>query len=96
VAVHTLWKLHTQGTCLPHCRLYGKVSPTAKHQKVVIQAMHGNTWKRYKVVRTDSRSHWSAPVKATRGNGTIYRAVVTSSRNESATAGQPYRFYNNL
>lgn len=96
VTVHTLWNLHEEPSCLPTCRLSGRLSPNAKHQKVVIQALRGTTWKRYEVVRTTSKSRWRAPVKATRGNGTTYRAVAPRTKNEDATPAAPYRFYNNL
>ncbi|HEX3932732.1 MAG TPA: hypothetical protein VHW64_18695 [Nocardioides sp.] len=96
VTVHTLWNLHEKPSCLPDCVLSGRLSPNAKHQKVVIQAMRGTTWKRYEVVRTNAHSHWRARVKATKGNGTIYRAVAPRTKNEDATPAAPYRFYDDL
>jgi hypothetical protein len=92
VTVRTLWKLNDQGTCVGHCRLYGHLSPRAKHHRVTIQVKHG-AWKRYKVVKTDAKSRWDVAVVATFGKGTLYRAVVAGTRHEVATASRVYRFY---
>ena len=78
--VRTAWNLHPQASCQPRCRFFGKLSPTAKHHKVLIQVKH-HGWKRYKVVRTNKHSRWSAFVKPSRGNGTYYRAVVAGNKN---------------
>jgi hypothetical protein len=80
VIVRTAWNLHPQASCQPRCRFFGKLSPAAKHHKVLIQVRH-HGWKRYKVVRTNNRSRWSAFVKPSRGNGTYYRAVVAGTRH---------------
>jgi hypothetical protein len=92
VTVGTQWLLHENGTCDGGCRFFGKLSPKAKHRKVVIEVKHGS-WKRYKVVRTNARSKWSASVVATFGKGTLYRAVVGRSTHEIATSSAIYRFY---
>lgn len=80
VIVKTAWNLHPHALCTTKCRFYGKVSPTAKHHKVVIQVKH-HGWKHYKTLHTDSHSRWSAVVKPSRGNGTYYRAVVKKTKN---------------
>jgi hypothetical protein len=92
VTVRTLWNLHEDGTCVGGCRFFGKLSPNARHHKVLIQVKHGS-WKKYKVVKTDSRSHWNARVVATFGNGTYYRAVVGRTKREIKTTSHVYRFY---
>jgi hypothetical protein len=92
VSVRTLWNLHESGTCVGGCRFFGKLSPKAKNHKVLIQVKHGS-WKKYKVVRTNRRSHWSAKVVATWGKGTLYRAVVAKTAHEVRTFSQIYRFY---
>lgn len=80
IIVSTAWNLHPQASCQPRCRFFGKLSPSAKHHKVLIQVRH-HGWKRYKVVRTNKRSRWTAFVKPSRGNGTYYRAVVAGNKN---------------
>jgi hypothetical protein len=90
VIVRTTWNLHDNGVCAPRCKIYGHLSPKAKHHKVTIQVKHGS-WKRYKVVHTNARSHWSAFVKPTRGRGTLYRAVVAGTKNISK--GFSFRIY---
>jgi hypothetical protein len=80
VSVRTAWHLHPRANCPAKCRFYGKLSPKAKHHKVLIQVKH-HGWKRYKVVRTNSHSRWSVFVKPSRGNGTYYRAVVAGNKN---------------
>ena len=93
VIVRTTWNLHDQGICAPRCKIFGKLAPSAKHHKILIQAKHGS-WKRYKVVRTNSRSHWTAFVQPTRGRGTYYRAVVAGTKNLSkGFSAQIYRAY---
>ena len=88
VTVLTLWKLNEKGSCAGHCRLYGHLSPTAKHHAVTIQVKHG-TWKKYKVVKTDAKSSWTAGVVATFGKGTLYRAVVTGNKKWSWPPPRP-------
>jgi hypothetical protein len=80
VIVLTAWDLHPQALCQSRCRFYGKLSPKAKHHKVLIQVKH-HGWKRYRVVHTNSRSHWSSFVKPSRGKGTYYRAVVAGTKH---------------
>lgn len=80
VVVLTAWDLHPKALCQSRCRFYGKLSPKAKHHKVLIQVKH-HGWKRYRVVHTNSRSHWSAFVKPSRGKGTYYRAVVARTKH---------------
>jgi hypothetical protein len=92
VSVSTLWNLHEQASCVGGCRLFGKLSPKAKHQKITIEIMHSDgTWHPYKVVHTDSRSRWRATVKATRA-GRFYQPVASSSKHETTTIGLGYRF----
>jgi hypothetical protein len=92
VSVRTLWNLHESGTCVGGCRFYGKLSPKAKNHRVTIQVKH-RSWKTYKVVKTNRRSHWTAKVVATFGKGTLYRAVVGKTAHEVRTFSQIYRFY---
>jgi hypothetical protein len=92
VMVRTLWDLHENGTCKGGCHFFGKLSPKARNHRVLIQVKHGS-WKKYKVVKTDRRSHWRANVVATFGNGTLYRAVVAGTRQETRTTSNIYRFY---
>jgi hypothetical protein len=80
VVVRTAWNLHPHASCPVKCHFYGKLSPKAKHHKVLIQVKH-HGWKRYQVVHTNSRSHWTVTVKPSRGNGTYYRAVVGSTKH---------------
>lgn len=93
VVVRTMWNLHDKGICAPKCKIYGHLSPKAKHHKVLIQVKHGS-WKKYKVVHTNDRSRWRAFVKPTRGGGTLYRAVVAGTKNISkGFSFQIYRAY---
>jgi hypothetical protein len=92
VIVRTAWNLNDHGVCSPKCRIYGKLAPKSKHHKILIQAKHGS-WKRYKVVHTNARSHWSASVKPTRGNGTKYRAVVAGTKHLIKSYSTIYRVY---
>lgn len=92
VTIRTLWNLHENGTCDGGCHFFGKLSPKAKNHRVLIQVKHGS-WKRYKVVKTDRRSHWRANVVATFGHGTLYRAVVAGTKHEIRTTSHIYRFY---
>ncbi len=92
VTVITLWKLNERGSCSHGCRFFGHLSPRAKHHTVTIQVKHG-TWKKYKVVKTDAKSRWSASVVATFGKGTLYRAVAARSKQEVATSSGIFRFY---
>ncbi len=80
VTVHTTWNLHPKASCTTRCRFYGKLSPKARHHRILIQVKH-HGWKRYQVIRTNRRSHWSVFVKPSRGNGTYYRAVVAGTRH---------------
>ena len=70
----------------PEGQLHGSVPvlrqavPKAKHHRILIQVKH-HGWKRYQVIRTNRRSHWSVSVKPSRGNGTYYRAVVAGTRH---------------
>jgi hypothetical protein len=79
VTVLTAWKLNPQASCATRCRFYGKLAPKAKHHKVLIQVKH-HGWKRYKVVHTNKRSHWTVFVKPSRG-GTKYRALVAGTKH---------------
>jgi len=79
VIVRTAWNLHPHAACPSRCKFYGKLSPKAKHHKVLIQVKH-HGWKRYRVVHTNSRSHWTVYVKPSRGAGTYYRAVVAGTQ----------------
>ena len=79
VKVLTAWNLHPKAACPSRCKFYGKLSPKAKHHKVLIQVKH-HGWKRYKVVHTNRRSHWTVYVKPSRGAGTYYRAVVAGTQ----------------
>jgi hypothetical protein len=92
VTVRTQWNLNENGVCTAGCRFYGKLAPKSRHHRVVIQVKHGS-WKRYKVVRTNRRSKWSARVVATFGNGTLYRAVVGKTKHEIRTISHVWRFY---
>jgi hypothetical protein len=92
VTLRTAWNLHEQGVCDSYCHMFGKLSPSAKNHRVTIQVKHGS-WKTYKVVKTNRRSHWNAKVEATWGKGTLYRAVVGKSKNEIRTFSGIYRFY---
>ena len=92
VTVRTRWDLHENGTCSGGCHFFGKLGPKAKHHKVLIQVKHGS-WKKYKVVRTNRKSKWSAKVVATPGRGTYYRAVVGKTKHEIKTTSATYRFY---
>jgi hypothetical protein len=92
VTIRTAWNLHEQGVCDSYCHMYGKLSPRAKDHRVTIQVKHGS-WKTYKVVRTNRRSHWNAKVVATWGKGTLYRAVVGKTKHEIRTTSGIYRFY---
>ncbi len=80
VQVLTAWDLHPKAACPSRCKFYGKLSPKAKHHKVLIQVKH-HGWKRYKVVHTNKRSHWTVFVKPSRGGGTYYRAVVAGTKH---------------
>jgi hypothetical protein len=80
VTVRTAWDLKPHALCTHKCRFYGKLAPKAKHHKVLIQVKH-HGWKRYKVVRTNKHSHWTAFVKPKRGNGALYRAVVAGNKH---------------
>jgi hypothetical protein len=80
VTVRTAWNLHPKASCTTRCRFYGKLSPKARHHRIVIQVKH-HGWKRYRVIRTNRRSHWTVFVKPGRGNGTYYRAVVAGTRH---------------
>lgn len=80
VTVRTAWNLHPKASCTTRCRFYGKLNPKAKHHKIVIQVKH-HGWKRYQVIRTNRRSHWTVFVKPSRGNGTYYRAVVAGTKH---------------
>lgn len=92
VTVTTYWKLNDEGTCVGGCRITGKLAPKARHHQVLIQVKHGS-WKKYEVVKTDRHSRWKARVVATKGNGTLYRAVVAGTKNLHKTAGTVWRFY---
>jgi hypothetical protein len=79
VIVKTAWGLAPHAVCGTHCRFFGKLSPKSKHHKILIQVKH-HGWKRYKVLHTDKRSHWTVSVKPSRGGGTYYRAVVAKTK----------------
>jgi hypothetical protein len=79
VIVKTAWSMGAHALCASKCKFYGKLSPKAKHQKVLIQVKH-HGWKRYQVLHTNGHSRWSAVVKPSRGNGTYYRAVVGKTK----------------
>jgi hypothetical protein len=80
VIVRTAWNLNPHALCQSRCRFYGKLSPRARHHRVLIQVKH-HGWKRYQVVRTNRHSHWTVFVKPSRGNGTYYRAVVAGTKH---------------
>jgi hypothetical protein len=80
VVVRTAWNLNAQALCTTHCRFYGKLTPKAKHRKIVIQVNH-HGWKHYKTLHTNAHSRWSAVVKPARGKGAYYRAVVAKTKN---------------
>jgi hypothetical protein len=90
VTVGTYWDLNDSGACPRGCFLSGKLAPKAKHHKVTIQVKHGS-WKRYKVVHTDSRSKYRAGVEATRGTGTKYRILVGGTKHLLKTKSGVYR-----
>lgn len=93
VNVKTAWNLHDQGICAPRCKIYGKLAPKARHHKMVVQALHHGTWKRYDVIHTNRRSHWTAFVKPTRGRGTKYRVVVAGTKHLIKSYSTIYRVY---
>jgi hypothetical protein len=80
VIVVAAWDLHPKAACEARCRFFGRLSPSVKHHKVLIQVKH-HGWKRYRVVHTNSKSHWSSFVKPSRGAGTYYRAVVAGTKH---------------
>jgi hypothetical protein len=80
VIVLTAWDLHPHASCPSRCKFYGKLSPKAKHHKILIQVKH-HGWKRYKVIHTNARSRWTVFVKPSRGGGTYYRAVVARTKH---------------
>jgi hypothetical protein len=92
VNVNTAWNLHDQGICAPKCKIFGKLAPKSRNHKILIQAKHGS-WKRYDVVHTNKRSHWTAFVKPTPGNGTKYRAVVAGTKHLIKSYSTIYRVY---
>jgi hypothetical protein len=92
VKVTTYWNLHESGSCSGGCHFHGKLGPKAKHHKVTIQVKHGH-WKKYKVVKTNTKSKWNAKVTATRGKGTLYRAVVGGTKKIHKTTSAVWRFY---
>ena len=92
VKVTTYWNLHEAGSCSGGCHFHGKLGPKARHHKVTIQVKHGS-WKKYKVVKTNRKSKWNAKVTATRGKGTLYRAVVGGTKRIHKTTSAVWRFY---
>jgi hypothetical protein len=82
VQVITYWKfthLHAKWHGGLSYTWFGAMAPSVKSHKVTIQVKQGS-WKRYKVVRTDSRSHWSVKVQAGHNRWIQYRAVVDGTR----------------
>ena len=90
VTVGTYWDLNDSGACPRGCFLSGKLAPKATHHKVTIQVKHGS-WKRYKVVHTNSKSKYRAGVEATRGKGTKYRILVGGTTSLLKTTSVVYR-----
>jgi hypothetical protein len=80
VIVKTAWSLHPHAVCTTHCSFHGKLAPSSKHHKIVLQVKHGG-WKTYKVLHTDAHSRWGSVVQPSRGKGTYYRAVVAGTKH---------------
>ncbi|MGC4110555.1 MAG: hypothetical protein QM747_09060 [Nocardioides sp.] len=81
VIIRTGWEMAPHAMCTTKCRFYGKLSPKAKHHKILLQVKHGKSWKRYKVLHTNGHSRWTATVQPSRGKGTYYRAVVGKTKS---------------
>jgi hypothetical protein len=84
VTVTTRWKVKDTSAC-PHnhnCHISGKLSPKAKHKKLVVQVKHGK-WKKYRVLHTNAKSKYKVGVTGSRGNGTKYRLLVPGNKSIS-------------
>jgi hypothetical protein len=60
--------------------MYGTLSPHVKNHRILIQVQH-NGWKKYKVIHTDGKSHWSARVTPGHNRYITYRAVVAGTKS---------------
>lgn len=85
VAIGTLWGIHDTSSCPNgHCHISGKLSPKAKHHKVLVQVKHGK-WKKYRVLHTNAKSKYKVGVSGSRGKGTRYRIVISGNKHILAT-----------
>jgi hypothetical protein len=80
VQVMTYWNFHAKGRFVGRQGVwYGTLSPHVRNHRILIQVKRGS-WQRYRVIRTDRKSHWSVRVTPGHNRYLKYRAVVAGSK----------------
>jgi hypothetical protein len=81
VTVTTLWKVKDTSACPGgHCHISGKLTPKAKHKKLVVQVKVGH-WKRFKVLHTSAKSKYQVGVSTRGGKPTHYRLLIPGTKS---------------
>jgi hypothetical protein len=84
VVVTTLWNFKDTSACPNgHCHISGKLIPTTKNHKIVVQVKHGG-WHKYRVLHTSAKGKYSVKVSGSR-KGTKYRIIITATKSITAT-----------
>lgn len=85
VFVITLWRIRdTSGCPKAHCHISGRLGPSTRHHKVLVQVKRHGGWHRYRVLHTTRRSTYRVGVSGSR-RGTHYRIVIAGTRKITAT-----------
>jgi hypothetical protein len=80
VKVTTLWKVKDTSACPSgHCHISGKLTPKAKHKKLVVQVKTGH-WKTFKVLHTSATSKYKVGVSTIGGKPTHYRLLIPGTK----------------
>jgi hypothetical protein len=85
VIVITLWRIRdTSGCPNGHCHVSGRLGPSTRHHKVLVQVKRSGAWHRYRVLHTSRKSTYRVAVSGSR-RGTHYRIIIAGTRHITAT-----------
>lgn len=80
VVVKTLWKVKDTSACpVGRCHISGKLTPTAKNKKLIVQIKVGH-WRTFRVLHTSARSKYKVGVATRHGKPTKYRLLIPGTK----------------
>jgi hypothetical protein len=85
VTVITLWRIRDTSSCPNgHCHISGRLGPSTRHHRVLVQIKRNGGWHRYRVLHTSLKSTYRVGVSGSR-RGTRYRIIIAGTRRITAT-----------